>query len=222
LSGLAENKTVDTLSLASRVDIVVRPASFRSTQGSTCVGVMCDEIAFWRSDDSANPDTEVLRALRPSLMTTQGPLVAISSPYARRGELWKAYRRHYGNDDSTALVVQAASEVMSPDLDRDFIAAQYADDPVAAAAEYGANFRTDVEAFISLEAIEACVSAGVRERPPVADVRYFGFVDPSGDSAAHSHWQSRIGRTMLRCSIASARFGRRSVPRVWFPNLRRY
>jgi hypothetical protein len=42
LQGLVENETADTLSLASRVDIVVRPASFRSTRGSTCVGVMCD------------------------------------------------------------------------------------------------------------------------------------------------------------------------------------
>jgi hypothetical protein len=100
LRGLVESKTADTLWLKCHIDIVVRPASFRSTRGSTCVGILCDEIGFWRSEDSSNPDTEILRALRPSLITTGGPLVAISSPYARRGELWKAYRKHFGKGDS--------------------------------------------------------------------------------------------------------------------------
>ena len=70
LRGLVENKTADTLCLKCHIDIVVRPASFRSTRGSTCVGVLCDEISFWRSENSSNPDAEILRALRPSLMTS--------------------------------------------------------------------------------------------------------------------------------------------------------
>ena len=50
----------------------------------TCVAAVADEIAFWQAEDgSANPDTEILRAIRPSLLTTRGPLIAISSPYAR-------------------------------------------------------------------------------------------------------------------------------------------
>jgi hypothetical protein len=44
---------------------------------------VADEIAFWQAEDgSANPDTEILRAVRPTLLTTHGPLIAISSPYA--------------------------------------------------------------------------------------------------------------------------------------------
>ena len=38
-------------------------------------------------------------------------------------------------------------------------------DPSSAAAEYGAEFRSDLEDFISREAVLACVD-GVRERPP--------------------------------------------------------
>ena len=38
-------------------------------------------------------------------------------------------------------------------------------DPAAAAAEYMAQFRTDVEGFITREAVEDCVTLGVRERP---------------------------------------------------------
>ena len=99
LRGLIDCKTADTLVLKCWIDIVVRPASFRSTRGSTCIAILCDELAYWRSEDSSNPDTEILRALRPSLLTTGGPLVAIGSPYARRGEFWKAYSKHYGKDE---------------------------------------------------------------------------------------------------------------------------
>jgi hypothetical protein len=80
LRGLVKSQTADTLSLASGVDIIVRPASFRSTRNGTSIAIICDEIAFWRSDESANPDEEVLRALRPSLLITvqpQGRIVEI-------------------------------------------------------------------------------------------------------------------------------------------------
>jgi hypothetical protein len=183
LRGLIDCKTADTLVLKCSIDIVVRPASFRSTRGSTCIAILCDELAYWRSEDSSNPDTEILRALRPSLLTTGGPLVAIGSPYARRGEFWKAYSKHYGKDDSRALVVQAATEVMNPSVDRDYIQAQFDDDAIAAASEYSALFRTDIEAFVSQEAVAAVTVLGRRELPPVAAVPYVAFVDPSGGSS---------------------------------------
>jgi hypothetical protein len=53
-------------------------------------------------------------------------------------------------------------------------------DPAWAAAEYGAQFRSDVQSFVSRE---ACVALGVRERAPLSGLRYSGFVDPSGGSA---------------------------------------
>jgi hypothetical protein len=56
-------------------------------------------------------------------------------------------------------------------------------DAASASAEYLAQFRTDVESFISREAVEACVAVGVRERAPLPDADYMAFVDPSGGSA---------------------------------------
>ena len=56
-------------------------------------------------------------------------------------------------------------------------------DHAAASAEYLAEFQNRHRSFVSREAVEACVSVGVRERPPVSDARYFAFVDPSGGSA---------------------------------------
>ena len=56
-------------------------------------------------------------------------------------------------------------------------------DPAAGLAEYYAEFRTDISAFVSQEVIDGCVAAGVFELPPAADVSYLGFVDPSGGAS---------------------------------------
>jgi hypothetical protein len=183
LRGLVSGKTAEVLSLKCNIDVVVRPASFRSTRGSTAVAILADELAYWRSDDSACPDEEVLRAVRPSLLTTKGPLIAISSPYSRKGELWKAYCKHWGQESNRVLVVQAATEVMHPTVDTDYIAAKYEEDAIGAAAEYGASFRTSIEAFVSQEVVDSAVIPGRHELPPQASVVYSAFIDTSGGSS---------------------------------------
>ena len=145
------------------------------------MAILGDEIAFWRNETSANPDTEILGAARPMLLTTGGPLICISSPYARRGELWNAFRRYYGPEgDPLILVAKAASRVVNPGLSEKKIQRAYELDPAKASAEYGAEFRTDIESFVSREAIEATTIPGRLELPPLAGVDYRGFVDPSG------------------------------------------
>lgn len=62
------------------------------------------------------------------------------------------------------------------------IAEAYADDPASASAEYDAQFRTDVENFVSREVVQACTITGRYELPPEEGVSYFAFVDPSGGS----------------------------------------
>jgi hypothetical protein len=72
---------------------------------------------------------------------------------------------------------------MNPTVPQRVIDEAMARDPASAAAEYLAQFRTDVEALLTREAVEACVSPGAYERGRVAGCRYVGFVDPSGGSA---------------------------------------
>lgn len=184
LGRMVVNRTKETIELSNRVVIEVHTASWRTLRGYTVVAAVCDEIAFWRSDESsANPDSEILAALRPGMASVPGALLlAISSPYARRGALWDAYRRHHGQDGDPVLVWQAPTAVMNPDVDPQVIADAYTEDESAAAAEYGAEFRKDIEAFIPREVVESCVIPDRLELPPVSDVRYAGFVDPSGGS----------------------------------------
>jgi hypothetical protein len=58
-----------------------------------------------------------------------------------------------------------------------------APDGAAASAEFLAQFRTDVEGFLTREAVDACVRSGVFERPPERKHSYVAFVDPSGGSS---------------------------------------
>lgn len=181
LKGLVESQTADTIRLSTFVDVEIRPANFRTIRSITAVAAIADEIAFWSVEGSSNPDSEILNALRPALATTGGPLIVISSPYARRGELYEMYRRHYAKaDDPLILYAKGPSRLFNPSLSQRFIDRAYVRDPVAAAAEFGGEFRTDVETFVSVEAAQACVSRGVFERGRIDGLRYTAFVDPSG------------------------------------------
>jgi hypothetical protein len=63
-------KRKESIRLTNRVTIRVQVASFRRLRGRTVVCAILDECAFWYSDDgSRNPDTEIIKALRPSMLT---------------------------------------------------------------------------------------------------------------------------------------------------------
>jgi len=184
LKQLLADRTADTLRLTTGIDLEVRSASFRRLRGMTSVAILADEACFWRSDESSNPDTEILTAARPSLATTRGPLVVISSPYAQRGAVFDTYSRHFGPDgDPMILVAQGTSRDFNPSLPQSVIDRAMELDPASASAEYLGIFRTDVERFLTREAIQACVSLGVHERAPMRAHRYVAFVDPSGGSS---------------------------------------
>ena len=184
LAARIENVTTEEITLRGRVSIEVGTASYRTVRGRTLIAAICDEIAFFRNEDSANPDREILDALRPAMASIPGArLICASSPYARRGELWEAYRRWHGVADAPCLVWQAPTKTMNPTIPDKVIADAYERDPAAAAAEFGAQFRNDIDAFVSREAVAAVTIPGRRELMPVSGVRYTAFVDPSGGSS---------------------------------------
>jgi hypothetical protein len=184
LRQLIVRQTTEEIELSTGVTIAVRTASFRRLRGFTSVAAILDEIAFYYSDESANPDVEILTAVRPTLATTGGPLIAISSPHARRGVMWEAYSRHFGPDGAAdILVAQAPTRETNPSLAQSVIDRAYEEDPGRAAAEYGAQFRTDLEAFVAREVIDACTDIGDFERPALKHFNYCGFIDPSGGSS---------------------------------------
>jgi hypothetical protein len=182
LAQMIVKETGESFELSNRVVIEVGSSSFRVSRGYAYCAILCDELAFWFTDaDSANPDTEVLRSLRPGMLQFPGAvLLCASTPYAKRGELWETFQRSFGKADPRVLVWKAPTVAMNPTVPQAEIDAEMAKDPANAMAEYMVEFRGDIQSFIGIEEIRACIEPGVRERPPDRQQRYFGFCDPSG------------------------------------------
>ncbi|MCJ2023536.1 hypothetical protein [Methylobacterium sp. J-067] len=184
LARMVERETADEFDLTNRVTIEVGTSSYRAVRGRTLAAALCDELAFWPSDTSTSPDYEILDALRPAMATIpNGMMLCASSPYARRGALYDAFQRYHGKDDAPALVWRAATRTMNPSVPQRVIDEALERDLPSASAEYLAEFRSDVETFVSREVVEAAIPRGVVERAPLPGLAYYGFTDPSGGAS---------------------------------------
>ena len=205
LKARLENETKEEIELKGSVGIAVKPCSYRTLRGYTLLAAILEEMAFYRSEDSANPDKEILAAVRPALATIpESVLLGISTPYSRTGMLWEQYKNYFGKEGGP-LIWLAPTRMMNPTIDGRLIERALQEDPQAAKAEWEAEWRDDIEAFISPESIEAVTILGRYELPRVSDVQYFGFVDPSGGrqdsftlAITHKNAEGRIILDVLR------------------------
>ena len=152
------------LSCRNRVHTEIATATLRSTRGYTYAAVLADEVAFLASliETSLNPDVEILRALRPGMVSIPGAvLVMASSPYSQRGELYNTYRRHFGKDDGRVLVWKASDAADEPER-RQANHRRGVREPIpkAAKAEFGAEFRTDLADFVTRETVDTVTMWG--------------------------------------------------------------
>jgi len=170
------------IELRNNINIAIKTCNFRSIRGYTVLAAICEEIAFWRDENSANPAQEVMAALRPAQATIpESMVIGISTPYSRSGVLWDQYRTNFGSvNDNTPLVWRAPTRIMNPTISNRTIENAMREDPERARAEWEAEWREDIEAFLSLDVIERAVVPGRFELPKLQDVQYFAFIDPSG------------------------------------------
>jgi hypothetical protein len=94
----------------------VHANSFRSVRGWTLLACIFDEVSFWRDESSAQPDVETYTACLPSLLTTNGMLIGISTGYRRAGLLYAKHREHFGEDSPDVLVAQGSSRTFNATL----------------------------------------------------------------------------------------------------------
>lgn len=188
--------------LNNRVTISIKTCDYRTIRGFTTLAVLCDEMAFWRSEGT-NPAKEIITAIRPSMATIPGSLLlAISTPYARSGPLYEAFRKRHGKDRSGVLVWTASTRVMNATIPKKLIDDALRDDFSAAKAEWLAEFREDLETFLPTEMIEAAIVPGRFALPKVKNVLYRAFTDPSGGRAdsfclAIAHREAKSERIVL-------------------------
>jgi hypothetical protein len=181
LAAMVTSQQAEAIELNNNVILEVHTASLRTVRGYTAAAIIADETAWWRTEDaSANPDREILGAIRPTQATLPDALLlGLSSPYRRVGVLWEAYRDHYGRDAAPVLVVHGPSLALNPSLSQKVVDDASADDPAAADSEYGANFRTDVAGLLDHAWIERAARFE-GDLPPVRGRSYKAFTDPSG------------------------------------------
>lgn len=233
LEALIDHETADAIWLTNGLCIEIHTCSFRSLRGYTCIGAACDEVAFWDDEDSANPDHEVLVALRAAMASVpEAMLIGLTSVYARRAEVWRMYEKHFGRNESTGvLVVNGSTRAMNPTIDQRVIDAAYEDDPIAAAAEFGAEFRRDVERFVSLDAVEAVTMPGRSEQPYQSQHQYVAFLDAAGGTGKDSmtlaiaHGEHRGGRDLAVLDVireVAPPFSPEAVVKDFASTLRRY
>jgi hypothetical protein len=180
LKAMIAQESKESLELRNGVSIAVKTCSFRTIRGYTVLCAILEEMAFWRSEETgANPDKEVLAALRPALATVADSLlIGISTPYSRQGVLWDQFRQHYGKSGGP-LVWRAPTRLMNPTIEEKRIEDALSSDRAAAKAEWEAEWRDDVSAFMPADLVEAVVVPGRFELPKIEGARYLAWCDPS-------------------------------------------
>lgn len=202
---LIEKEGQTEIELKNGVVIAVKTCNYRTVRGFTVLAAICEEIAFWRDENSANPAEEVLAALRPALATVpESMLIGISTPYSKSGVLWEQFRKNYGNEDTRSpLIWKAPTRVMNPSIDGTIIENDLQRDYARAKSEWEAEWRDDIEGFLSTEAIEAATIFGRLELPKLQNTSYCAFIDPSGgrqDSFTMAICHKQIdGKIILDC-----------------------
>jgi hypothetical protein len=181
LKALITRETQDGFELSNGVDISVGTADFRTIRGRTVLTCVMNEVAFWRDENSSNPDKEIYRAVLPAMASLgdQAMLVMISSVHRRGGLLYEKWEKSFGKDDPNTLVITASTRQLNPTISQQIIDDALADDPQSAAAEYQSIWRDDLASYITLAEVMACVDSNVTVRPPAPGVKYVGFIDAS-------------------------------------------
>jgi hypothetical protein len=202
----------NTIRLKNGVQIKVATNNYRAPRGWPIACAILDEVAYFRSEESATPDTETYNALKPGMLTIKGSmLIGISSPYKKSGLLFNKFEEYYGKDSDDVLVIKAATQLLNPEIEDLYpgeIAKAFEEDPERAAAEYGAEFRSDLADYVDRDIVRSCTDMGVFERPwdELKRPIYRAFVDPSGGSRdsfalaiAHYEPNGSDGKGVLDC-----------------------
>jgi hypothetical protein len=202
LKGEVVAETANGFELRNGVRIEILTGDHRSIRGFTLLACIIDEACFFAISEESKikSDTELVRAVTPGLATTRGRLIAISSPYARKGWSFRTFEKCFGKDAASILVWNAPSRRMNPTLPQSVVDDAIAEDLQAAKSEYLGEFRDDVAEFLPRSLIDALVMRGRRELVPRADISYFAFADLSGgraDDAALAIAHRAAGKVVL-------------------------
>jgi Terminase large subunit, ATPase domain len=178
LKSLVLNTTRDEIELRNGVVIACRPCSYAAVRGYPVICVICDEMAFWcHEETAANPEREVIEALRPGMATLYNTkLVKISTPFRKEGILYDEFQQR---NELEHLVWQVTTEEMNPAVTKQFLDKALQRNPETFNREHLAVFTDSISGWITPEILDPCIARGRRELPPVRDAIYAAALDPA-------------------------------------------
>ena len=96
LAQLVVRERKSEIELRNGITIASQPCSQVTVRGYSVICAICDEQGFWEHEqNAANPEREVVAALRPAMATlTNTKLIKISTPNRKEGFLWEDFLKH--------------------------------------------------------------------------------------------------------------------------------
>ena len=177
--GVAYGPIDGGIQLATRpIAFQVFTASIAGVSGFTSIFVFCDEVAKWKdADTGANPATEVLASLRPTMKTMPNARMVLSS--SPMGVL-DAHADAFGQGDSEApqMVAHAPTWVANPTITE---ADTHAEEPdeLLWKREYAALPLEDFETSVYTTAILDRATRAALVIPPEHGWTYIATTDPA-------------------------------------------
>ena len=174
-------------------DIVIKvlPPTLKSVRGFACPVAVLDEVGVWyQESDSANPDYEIYRAIKPAQIQFPNKLlVGISSPYNKQGLLWTNYEAgteginlpdERKKEFKNVIVIHApTAAVGNPLVTRESLEEDRDSDPKAFERECLAVFQDSLSGFLSSTQLNKAILSGVKELEYNSSFTYVAAIDPA-------------------------------------------
>jgi hypothetical protein len=160
-----------------------------TVRGRSVLALIGTETSFWNVDpDADSSDEEVVSAAEAgAAMVPDGGLTILSSSvHRKKGLMYKRWKTLHGADDAEDIVWLASSRTMNPSLPQKVVDKAKLKDPQRAAAEFESVWREDISDFVPRDIIDQATDKGVKERPPMPGIEYFGFADAAGGTGRDS------------------------------------
>ena len=168
----------EEVELTNGITIACYPCSHIAVRGISVVCAVCDELAFWRHEETAaSSEEEVLAALRPAMATfPTAKLIKISTPYRKEGVLWREFQQRAELDQP---VWQVPSPEMNPTLQPSVLEQARKVDEEKFRREFLAEFTDQIAAWVVPDVLDSCIARDRIELPRVENASYVVAVDPA-------------------------------------------
>lgn len=176
--------------LGRRTGFRVFTASIGGVSGFTAIFILGDEVAKWRDNDTgANPATQVLSSVRPTMRTQKNArMVLSSSPFGMMDAHYDAFELGETDGQITAF---AETWIANPTVTEDECRADEPDE-TAFLREYAAIPQAEVESsLLTSLLVERATRPEAGDLPHIEGVRHIGTMDPGTRSNA---WTFVIAR----------------------------